>query len=153
MIKFVWIFVCGLPFVLTVSCGDDGGEDQNTNDTRGRGTDTQTDTGTDTKAVSDTETTGDVDALVACTDFQQASWDRIRECNSPTAAILPSNELAGSICAALCELEGKRVSKSDYDTCVTYGSTIPCDDIDIELDAGSQIPDECAFLREMGCLF
>ncbi len=159
MTNLVQSVVCVLPFFFLVSCGDDGGEDQDPEDSESGGTDSETasdagtNPGTDTGSVSDAGATGDVDALAACTDFQHASWDRIRACGSPTAAFLPPNELAEMVCSSMCEVEGKRVPQSEYDTCLTYATTVPCEDIDIDLDAGSQIPDQCAFLTEMGCLF
>ena len=160
MFQFV---ACVLLSVFTLSCGDDG---QGPDDTQGGSTDSETaldggsnpgtdtgNAGTDTGTGPDGGTSGDLDAVVACTNFQQASWDRIRACGSPTAAILPPNEQAEFVCTSLCEVEGKTVAGSAYDTCITYATTVPCEDIDINLDAGSQIPAECAFLTEMGCLF
>jgi len=171
MTHWVLLFVFMLTFLFVLSCGDDGDGDQDPDAPHGGGTDSQTavdaggapgtDTGgapgTDTGGApgADTGTSGDLDALAACTSFQQASWDRIRACGSPTAAVLPPNELAESVCASLCEVEGKTVARSEYDTCIAYATTVPCEDISINIapDAGSNIPAECAFLIEMGCLF
>ena len=155
----LFILILMIPFTtFTVACGSDSDDGGDTDTSSGSGTDVDVDAG-DTQPADGgvgpavDSGTGEVTALTACTDFQHASWDRIRACGSPTADILPTNELAESICGMLCEVEGKVVSKSEYDTCVTYGRTVPCEDIDVDLDAGSQIPDECAFLKEMSCLF
>ena len=99
----------------------------------------------------------EVDGLAACTDFQTASWDRIRDCGSALAEMLPSNDKAGVTCSAFCDVEDKTIPKDDYDACVALAESVPCEAFDVEVDGGMpqvEIPEVCSFLHDtLSCKF
>jgi hypothetical protein len=159
MAKLGLFFSLGIFLLMAVSCGGEDNKKETDTGTNDGDTDSDTDGDTDGDTDTDTDTTldtEDVDGLTACADFQAASWDRIRDCDNPLAALLPSNETAGTLCSSLCEVEDKTISRDDYNTCIEYATTIACEDINISLDpdAGSQIPEDCGFLQDtLNCAF
>ena len=104
---------------------------------------------------TDEDAGDEISGADACTDFMTTSWDRIRECESDLAAVLPPNTTAGVICTTYCEVEGITVPQDTFNACLAMAEALPCDAIPSDISAIiSEVPDECTFLNDsLNCAF
>lgn len=139
--KYLLLVLLSMGLGIVVACGDDDSTD---------GDDDDDDNGQDTGTGEPSEPAG----LAACADFQVIVWDLMRECDDPKAVLLPDNSQIGTICEAMCETIDTPIPQGDVDACLEFAENISCEDLDIQVDGGSFLPEECAYLEnELGCDF